>query len=90
MKPQGGLPLPKEIGNTLTEAQIPTLDRLGAAAALGAAAGSGFKQLSHAGRILAGRQGANRAKIGSELNFVLEAGGGGKERTLRYSRPVHR
>jgi hypothetical protein len=61
MKPQGGLTLPKEIGNTLTEAQIPALDRLGAAAALGAAAGSGFKQLTHAGRILAGRQGANRA-----------------------------
>lgn len=47
MKPQRRLALAKEIGNTLAKAQLSTLDGSGAAAALGAAAGRGFKEMSH-------------------------------------------
>src|SRR5882757_10182234 len=63
MKPQGCVALPKEIRNALTETQISALNGLAAAAALGAAACSGFKRVGHAGRILGGRQGANRGSI---------------------------
>jgi hypothetical protein len=38
MKPQGRLTLPKEIGNAFAKAQLSALNRLGAAAALGATA----------------------------------------------------
>jgi hypothetical protein len=52
MKPQRRFALSKRIGDTLAEAQLSTLDRPGTATALGAAARSGFKQVSHRARII--------------------------------------
>lgn len=54
MKPEGRIALAKRIGNALAEAQLAALDGLGATAALGAAACSGFEQVGHAVRILRG------------------------------------
>jgi hypothetical protein len=51
MKPQRRLALAEEIGSTLAKAQLSTLDGSGAAAALGATACSGFKEVGHPGRI---------------------------------------
>jgi hypothetical protein len=54
MKPQGHLSLSKQVGEALAEAQLSALDEPGAAAAPGATACSGYKEVGHAGRISQG------------------------------------
>jgi len=49
MEPQRHLALRKGVGQALAEAQLPALDGLSAAAALGAAASGGFEEVRHAG-----------------------------------------
>ena len=52
MKPQRRFTPSKRIGDTLAEAQLSTLNGPGTATALGATAGSGFKQVGHGARII--------------------------------------
>src|SRR6266404_4778044 len=61
MKPQGHLSFPKEVGKAFAEAKLSALDRPGAAAALGATACGGFKEVSHPGRIFQGGVGLRAA-----------------------------
>src|SRR6266581_2921680 len=49
MEPQRHLALRKGVGQALAEAQLPALEDLSAAAALGAAASGGFEEVGHAG-----------------------------------------
>ena len=57
MKPQRHLSLPKEVGKAFAEAQLGALDRPAAAAALGATACGGCKEVSHPGSIFQGGAG---------------------------------
>ena len=49
MEPHCHLALRKGVGKALAEAQLPALDSLSAAAALGATASGGFEEMGHAG-----------------------------------------